>query len=317
MDLSRCRRLKELAENIGQCVPKLKKLEMSYYLNLRRLLYSISYVTDLEHLDLERCDELVIFLDEIKGLASLKQLNLNFCKKLQQLLAELGKLTNLETLRIFSCPMLCELPASIGGLKMLKTLDMRDSQETDLPVEFGLLTSITTLRLSRLSSVQGTFEGLQALTFLTLSKGSVDLGNFGALNTALKDLNLSRHVAATILPRSLGNLKWLVRLVLSSCLILWTVEVWPVGLEHLDLSDCPKLTVIPSLAPMRSLVHLDLCNCSSLRHVYVLECLTTLESIDISGCSLIEGRGIGVIENKALRRCRSNGSKVCVAYNNK
>lgn len=239
MDLSWCRRLKELAENIGQSVPKLKKLKMSWCLNLRRLPASIGHLSDLEHLDLEMCEELVSLPDEITGLISLKQLNLYNCITLQQLPAGLGKLTNLETLQILSCSMLCELPTSIGGLKMLKTLDMRYSQVTDLPVEFGLLTSLTTLHLSgRLSSVQGSFEGLQALTFLSLSKGSVDLGNFGAL-TALKDLDLSQHVAVTILPRSLGSLKWLVHLKISSCPILSTVEAWPVGLERLDLSYWP------------------------------------------------------------------------------
>ena len=63
------------------------------------------------------------------------------------------------------------------------------------------------------------------------------------------------------------------------CPELLVVEALPKGLEDLLLHDCPKLTNIPSLATMRSLVHLNLRNSHSLKHV------DGLEYIDISGCS--------------------------------
>lgn len=99
---------------------------------------------------------------------------------------------------------------------------------------------------------------------------------------------------------------------MKECPKLLVVEAFPEGLECLDLSDCPKLTELPSLATMRSLVDLNMSNCHSLKHVDGLECLTGLEYIDISGCTAMEGCGIRVIHNRALRGCHLGGSKVGV-----
>ena len=309
-----CTRLEELGEDIGQSIPKLKRLVLHYCWNLRRLPESISHLVDLEHLDLTSCEELMILPHGIVDLVSLRQLKLSFCTRLLQLAEELGNLTNLETLDLSYFLVLSELPASIGGLKMLTTLEMYKTKVRDLPAEFGLLSSLTTLHLPRsLRSVPETFQGLQALHVL---RGCADLSNLGAL-TALNVLDLSNRAAMTIFPKSLGNLKLLVDLRMWSCPELLVVEALPEGLEHLELSDCPKLTKIPSLVAMRSLIFLDMRNCSSLGYVYGLECLTALEYMDISGCTAMEGRGIQVIQNRVLHKCHLDGSKVGVAYNNR
>jgi hypothetical protein len=121
----------------------------------------------------------------------------------------------------------------------------------------------------------------------------------------------------TTLPKSMGNLKWLVQLEMQECHRLLTVEALPEGLEYLDLSYCLNFTEIPSFATMRYLLHLYMRNCRSLRLVHGLECLATLEDIDISGCTSIEGCRIGGVENSALRKCNVMGSRVSVAYNNR
>ena len=323
LDLSYCGRLEELGENVGQSIPKLKRLVLHGCWKLRRLPDSIGHLTDLEHLDLESCSELVSLPNAIGGLVSLMRFKLSYCSRLQTLTEELGKLSNLETLDLWGCSSLCKLPTSIGGLKMLKlsnleTLDlwgfsslcelptsigglkmltkliMLGTRVRDLPLEFGLLSSLTTLLLpEELRSVPETFEGLEALTFLDILGRFADFGVLGTL-TALKELHCLNNAAVTILPRSLGNLKWLVQLRMTHCPELLVVEAFSEGLERIHLSDCPKLTEIPSLARMRYLVELGMSNCRSLKHVDGLECLTGLEDLDISGCTAMEGRGIRV-----------------------
>ena len=317
LDLSYCDILEELGENVGQSIPKLKRLVFNCCEKLRRLPDSIGHLTDLEHLDLDSCSELVSLPDGIVGLVSLRRLMLRHCTRLQKLPEELGKLSNLETLDLYLCHSLCELPTSIGGLKMLTNLDMHGTRVRDLPSEFGLLSSLTTLHLPKdLRSVPETFEGLEGLTVLVIFGRFAHFGVLGTL-AALKVLHCGDSAAVTILPRSLGNLKWLVQLRMWKCPELLVVEAFPEGLELIRLSDCPKLTEIPSLARMRSLVELDMSNCPSLKHVAGLECLTGLEDLDISGCTAMEGRGIRVIQNRALRWCHLGGSKVGVAYDNR
>ncbi|KAG0565426.1 hypothetical protein KC19_8G189700 [Ceratodon purpureus] len=315
--LSSCRRLVELAENFGQSIPKLKSLEMRWCGSVKRLPESIGLLTDLEHLDLSSCRNLVSLPDAVVGLGKLKTLILQDCVSLQQLPEELGKLTSLETLDLLDCRCLSDLPASIGGLKMLTTLEARGTAVTDLGAGFGMLTSLTSLSMYGLRSfAPGTFQGLQALSSLVLSRASADMGGLGAL-TALKNLDLSEHNTITALPKSIGNLKWLVSLDMSHCPELVTVEALPEGLERLDLGECPKLTEIPSVAGMKSLVHLDLGNCGSLRHVRGLECLTLLEYVNVSGCTSMDGRGIRIMGNRALRECHVGGSKIGVAFDNR
>jgi Leucine-rich repeat (LRR) protein len=316
LDLTSCERLEELAENVGQSAPKLKRLVLFGCSSLRRLPESIGHLTDLEHLDLYGCRKLVALPDAIVGLVSLRTLDLACCEKLQQLPEEFGKLANLETLDVSFCRTLSDLPASIGGLRMLKTLNMERTKVRDLPEEFGLLTSLTSLKLTGLRSFPQTFQALQSLTSVSLHEGSADMGDLGAL-TALKSLRFWAHATITTLPKSMGNLKWLVRLEMYSCDNLLTVEALPEGLEHLYLSHCYNLVEIPSLATMRYLLHLGMRNCRSLKHAHGLECLATLEDIYMSGCTSIEGCRINGMENNALRHCDVRNSRVNVAYNNR
>jgi Leucine-rich repeat (LRR) protein len=316
LDLTECRGLEELGENVGQFFRKLKRLVMQKCVGLKRLPESIGHLTDLEHLDLRQCLRLGALPIALVGLVSLRALHLNSCAQLQQLPKELGKLTNLETLDVCNCKSLSKLPACVGGLKMLKTLDMLNTKLRDLPMGFRLLTSLTSLRLPGLCSVGETFQRLQSLTLLKLWNGSGDMCGLGAL-TALKELDLLGHSTITNLPKSLGNLKLLVRLEIRSCEELLTVEALPEGLEDLSFNDCINLVEIPSLASMRSLIYLDLSHCQKLRCVRGLEFLATLKEIDTKGCTSIEGCRIGGVENRALEECDVRGSKVSVAYNNR
>jgi Leucine-rich repeat (LRR) protein len=289
---------------------------MSHCASLRRLPESIGHLTDLEHLVLGYSGELRTLPDSVVGLVSLRTLDLQFCWTLQQLPEELGTLTNLEILDVYGSSTLSELPASIGGLRMLKTLDVDGTEVRDLPAEFGLLSSLTSLKLHGLRSFPESFYGLQSLTVLRAWSGSADMGDWGAL-ASLKELDLSEHATITTLPQSIGNLKWLVRLEMHGCPELATVEALPSSLEDLDLSGCPKLANIPSLATMRCLLYLYLRDCRSLRHIHALECLTTLEDIDVSGYTSIEDCRFHRTKNNALRKCDVKGSKVSVAYNNR
>jgi Leucine-rich repeat (LRR) protein len=316
LDLTKCGELQELGENVGQFFPKLKRLVMQECVRLKRLPESIGHLTDLEHLDLSYCRRLGALPNAIVGLVSLRSLDLEFCTKLKHLPEELGKLTNLETLDVGTCNTLSKFPACVGGLKMLKTLDMEGTEVRDLPMGFRLLTSLTSLRLPGHCSVGETFQGLQSLTLLKVWKGSGDMGGLGAL-AALKELTLYSHGTITTLPKSLGNLKLLVRLEMVSCEELMTVEALPEGLEDLSFNDCINLVEIPSLASMRSLMYLYLSNCEKLRCVRGLEFLTTLKEVNTRGCTSIEGCRIGGVENSALEECDVRGSKVSVAYNNR
>jgi Leucine-rich repeat (LRR) protein len=305
----------ELGENVGQSIPKLKRLVMQGCTSLGRLPESIGHLMDLEHLDLTECHRLGTLPFALVGLVCLRALHLSYCFELQQLPEEWGKLTNLVTLNVWDCKSLLKLPACVGGLKMLKTLDMEGTEVRDLPMEFGLLTLLTSLTLPWLCSVGETFQGLQALTFLYVCHGSGDMGGLGAL-AALKELEFW-HSMITTLPKSLGNLKLLVRLEIRLCEELLTVEALPEGLEHLSIVDCINLVEIPSLASMRSLMYLDLSDCKKLRCVRGLEFLTTLKEIDTRGCTSIEGCRIGGVENNALEECDVRGSRVSVAYNDR
>jgi Leucine-rich repeat (LRR) protein len=316
LDLSGCANLEELAEDFGQSVPKLKRLDMTFCVSLRRLPESIGHLTDLEHLVLGYSGGLRTLPDSVVGLVSLRTLVLPSCPDLQQLPEELGTLTNLETLSVSGCNSLSALPASIGGLRMLRKLVVDSTKVRDLPAELGLLSSLTSLRLRGLGSFPETLQGLQSLTLLRARSGSMDMVDLGAL-AALRKLDLSYHATITTLPQTIGNLKWLVSLSMEGCPELSTVEVLPSSLEQLNLSDCPKLAKIPSLATTSCLLRLNLHNCRSLRHIHGLECLTTLEDMDVSGCTSIEDCRLHRTKNNALRKCDVKGSKVSVGYNNR
>jgi Leucine-rich repeat (LRR) protein len=224
-------------------------------------------------------------------------------------------LTNLETLDFGDCRTLSKLPACVGGLKMLKTLNMQFTEVRDLPIGFGLLMSLISLRFPVLYSVGEVFQGLQSLSFLHVWGGSADMGSLGAL-IALKELNLGWHKTITALPKSLGNLKLLVRVEISLYKELLIVEALPEGSEYLSIKDCINLVEIPSLASMRSLVCLNLSECKQLRRVCRLEFLTTLKEIYTIVCTSIEGCRIGGVANSTLEECDMRGSRVSVAYNN-
>jgi hypothetical protein len=122
LDLTGCRSLKELPEQLGQ-LQGLQLLDLSGCRSLQVLPQSIGQLTALTHLSLNMCSSLSYIPASIARLGRLKQLHMSECTSLREL-PDLHDLSQLQDLVLRECSSLECLPWSIGILSALKHLNL-------------------------------------------------------------------------------------------------------------------------------------------------------------------------------------------------
>ncbi|GLJ22677.1 hypothetical protein SUGI_0427220 [Cryptomeria japonica] len=118
MDLTDCRSLQNLPDNIGH-LSHLQSLNLSGCLKLDCLPNTISNLSQLLYLNLSYCERLVYLPDSIGNLSQLQYLNLTCCRILIELPDSIGKLSQLKQLSLSWCEKLESLPESISNLSKL------------------------------------------------------------------------------------------------------------------------------------------------------------------------------------------------------
>ena len=259
-----------------------------------------------------------------QSIPGLKALEMENCSLIAVLPDSIAQLKHLEHMILFGCENLESLPDGVVNLTQLKRLLLNDcSKLKRLPMEVGRLLNLEVLNLSNckaLLELPPSVKGLRMLKELHMKSTCQSDGRLlsfmGAL-TALKTLHLCRNEMIAVVPRSFEDLTSLLRLQMTFCSSLNTVEALPRSLQYLDLTNCPQLIHFPSVAKISSLVTLNLCNCKSLTEIDGLEFLTALEDINLAGCTSLLHTEQPVLHCKSLRTCYLSGSKVAVAYDSK
>jgi Leucine-rich repeat (LRR) protein len=161
LQLEGCTSLVEIHESIG-FLKKLKSLALNKCKNLRNLPDSIVNLKSLEYLHLYCCSKLEKLPENLGNLTALVELSANRTA-IKQVPISIGLLRNLGGINLSGCggPSLSLISAKssnrigllslISGLCSLTTLDLsgRNLSEADIPFEFGCLSSLRKLELSR------------------------------------------------------------------------------------------------------------------------------------------------------------------------
>ncbi|KAG0605802.1 hypothetical protein M758_9G088700 [Ceratodon purpureus] len=310
----------------GLNLPQLVVLDLTDSSSLSRLwqVDDLIQFPLLQRLILANCKGLQELPQNIgQSMPRLRTMEMEKCSLIAELPDSVGQLKCLEHLILSGCESLESLPEAVVNLTELKRLLLDDcSKLKQLPAGLGRLISMEVLNLSNckcLVELPPSVNGLQVLKELHMKSTCKPDGRllpFVGVLTALKAFHLCGNEAITVLPQSFGNLKSLVRLQISDCSTLVTVEALPRSLQHLDMAFCARLTNFPSIAEVNTLKSLNLCNCKSLTQIGGLECLTALEEINLAGCTSVLLNEMQVLHCRSLRTCYLTGSKVAVAYDN-
>jgi hypothetical protein len=132
---------------------------------------------------------------------------------------------------------------------------------------------------------------------------------------SLQVFNMPNHLLVIKIPKCYEDLQALVALCMQGCKYLVCVRVSPRGLQHLDLSDCPKLMEWPSFQNLPKLSHLILHQCLSLTHWPGLDLLMNLVEVDLLGYSLFK-KTPSVNPCRDLKVCHLIGTEISMPYNN-
>ncbi|KAG0607731.1 hypothetical protein M758_8G050400 [Ceratodon purpureus] len=123
---------------------------------MSKLPHTIGLLTNLEWLDLWRCENLRELPNCIGQLKLLTGLDLRGCSSLETLPDCLGALTSLEVLRITHCRSLTKLPESIGHLSRLQSLWIEGCGELQpLPESLRQLSALVWLGVLDCGSLEG------------------------------------------------------------------------------------------------------------------------------------------------------------------
>ncbi|KAG7383608.1 hypothetical protein PHYPSEUDO_003534 [Phytophthora pseudosyringae] len=209
--------LEGLADEIGDALVKLVRLNLRGNPTLKRLPNSLQQLRDLSILDISACDQKRLGKDVFGSqLQSLRSLNLSF-NALSTLPDGVGAISKLQELN-FKSNALGSLPSAVGNLSELVILNGENNALQWLPPgcgeHWGLL---EVLRLSHngLAALPDTLGLLRSLRTLHLSNNRLT-GlplELGAL-TSLRELDVSWNQLASI-PDELGCLESLTTLNLS------------------------------------------------------------------------------------------------------
>ncbi|XP_019149910.1 PREDICTED: disease resistance protein TAO1-like [Ipomoea nil] len=271
LKLDYCEQLKSTPDFTG--AQSLQEISFVRCLNLANVHPSIGSLERLVWLNLWRCKKLKVLPSSICKLKSLEKLELSGCKNLRELPIDIGKLEQLR--RLYAAETgISHLPISLGCLRNLESLEVGDtgnsvavdffpssavnlcslewlrvsfikSQQVNLPIALGSLTSLIQLVLSRIWFLESL---------------SLDLGHLSNLKWLfLEDLQNLR--ALLNLPPSLE------RLIAKDCESLEKiVDISNLRrLEWLRIPNCKSLVELPRLESLESLRCVEITNCSGLR----------------------------------------------------
>ena len=103
---------------------------------------------NLLEIEIDSCDDLVMFPSMLCNLVRLKKLSITNCLELVSLSDEFENLTNLEVLRLASCSYLKDLPESMRNLHKLSIIDISHCLHLRaLPTQIGEWVSLRTIHM--------------------------------------------------------------------------------------------------------------------------------------------------------------------------
>ncbi|XP_022004729.1 putative disease resistance protein RGA4 [Helianthus annuus] len=223
-------------------MPMLETLHIYKWENLGSI-SELSNSTHLTSLDIMRCPH-IVSLPELQ-LSNLTRLSISECESL----VSLPELSNLTSLSIWTCESLESLP-ELKNLALLKDLKIRRCPGIDVSIHGGRwppkLCSLTLEGLKKPISEWGDLNFPASLVDLTLGD-EPDVSDFSQLShlfpSALTELEIVRFDNLESLSTGLQHLT---------------------SLQHLEISNCPKLNDLPeTLLP--SLLSLVIDNCPKLK----------------------------------------------------
>ncbi|KAH9306612.1 hypothetical protein KI387_011016, partial [Taxus chinensis] len=275
---------------------KLKVLILSGCTSLETLPSTIAY-TQLQILDLSNCNSLRSLPNTVGNLKpalppSLQILDLSNCHSLTSLPNAMENFSSLVCLNMEGSGISC-LPEDFGKLTSLEKLNLsRCKHLCKLPASFGKLIQLEKLRIHhnpKLRELPDCFGGLKALLYLDASDcqlcdDGLAAGIFELIS--LKVLHLERN-GFHILPDGLEKLGGLWELHLDGCEKLSVLPAIPPSLQMLFARNCPQLKTMCCLSELKSLIRLDVSNSCHVTELHGLEALQGLLELKLVGCENI------------------------------
>ncbi|KAG7941829.1 hypothetical protein I3843_16G066600 [Carya illinoinensis] len=287
----------------GQLPPTLKRLEIWYCKNMRKLveqedddtINACSTIPSLlEILTIDTCPSLESLISSGELLVALRELRIVNCPKLESvaknfhqnsylesiIISECENLkflngfdllpsSNLRKLHIFSCEKILALPNGIYNLTSLQSLQIKNCPNIlSFPVE-GLPANLTILRISNLKITEALLDwGLNNLTFLN--------------ELEISDCQHLVSFSKMTLPHSLTDL------TISNCSNLECLSFEGLrelaSLKTLSISNCEKWASFPENGLPSSLLDLHISNCQKLRSFPNNGLPPSLLELHISNC---------------------------------
>ncbi|KAL6275921.1 hypothetical protein ACE6H2_019522 [Prunus campanulata] len=218
-------------------LPSLKNVDLGHSHCLTEI-SNFSLVPNLESLVLEDCSSLVDVHESIGNLKRLVCLNLKGCKKIRKLPKNLFNLQSLDTLTLSGCSNLNEFWTELGKMKSLKVLDI-----AEIPISQVLMNTTGEVKPRIGRNPESLWSFLpRCLAHLNIRSCSLSdeafPKDFGNLHS-LEFLDLSRNPIRG-LPHCVRGLRGLVRLIITQCSSLQTLEGLP-RVTNFAVVDCGLL----------------------------------------------------------------------------
>ncbi|KAL5843304.1 hypothetical protein ACOSQ4_009262 [Xanthoceras sorbifolium] len=263
-----------------KCIPKLKKLDLSYCRHLIKI-PDLSDIPLVESIQLAYCTSLLEIHSSSQCQKNLHSLELMGCKNLRSFPSNIH--IEIWHFSLSGCISLIKLPQISGNMVYL---DLSGSGVEEVPSTIQSLSKLVYLYMAgckRLKSISTSICKLKSLHFLDLSK-CCKLESFPEILETM-DLKCLKLSGTTIkeLPFSIKNLNQLEELYLRDC---ENLEKLPSSISNLrylislDLSGCSKLEKLP---PLPSLEKLGLCYCNLREIPEDIFCLSSLRKLELSG----------------------------------
>ncbi|XP_010537832.1 PREDICTED: protein SUPPRESSOR OF npr1-1, CONSTITUTIVE 1-like [Tarenaya hassleriana] len=207
----------------------------------------LSKATNLEKLELRRCESLVELHSSLEHLNKLVELELSYCRKLKSLPNNIN-LRALRSLHADGCPSLKEFPFISENVEEL-SLDETSIEE--VPQDIELLSNLRVLYLSgckRLKNLPGTIRNLDSLTELLLTD-CPNITLFPEVGNNIEKLSL-KGTAIEEVPSTIGDKSRLRYLNLAGCQKLGNLPPTLGNLARLKflfLRGCTNVTMPPEV----------------------------------------------------------------------